>query len=386
MTVSSQTSRFAGLFGVVLCLLLIHPGLADTVGVSPFGETPDGKQVQLYTLTSKQGMVVEVMDYGATITRMLVPDRDGQLADVVLGFNTLDEYVEDSPYFGCVVGRVGNRIAGGRFSLNGKKYRLAKNNEPAGIACTLHGGKTGFDKVVWRGRPVFGDGKTGVRFQYLSPDKQEGFPGNLKLNLTYWLTDKNELRIESRATTDKATPVNLAFHSYFNLKGEGIGDVLDHLVTINASHFTPVNAGMIPTGEIRPVEGTPFDFLAAHPLGERIGADDEQLELGKGYDHNWVINPSEKKLTMAASVLEKTSGRILNVLTSEPGIQFYTGNFLDGHHVGKSGVGYDQRSGFCLETQHFPDSPNQPDFPSVILNPEDTYRSTTVYRFKVSKK
>lgn len=346
-----------------------------------FGKTPDGASVEVFTLTNKQGIKLRAMTYGAIVLSLETPDREGKNADIVLGYNTLAEYIKDTPYFGAIVGRYGNRIANGKFSLEGKDYTLATNNDPGGIKCSLHGGLKGFDKVVWRGEGLVKDGAQGVKFSYTSKDGEEGYPGTLNLSVTYLLTDTNEWRIDYEATTDKATPVNVTQHSYFNLKGEGNGDILGHELTFKASKFTPVTVGLIPTGELRPVKGTPFDFTSAHSIGERVKAEDEQMKFGGGYDHNWVLDNQNGKLALAASVHEPTTGRTLAVLTTEPGLQFYCGNFLDGKLTGKSGKPYNFRNGFCLETQHYPDSPNQPSFPSTILQPGKTLKSTTVFQF-----
>lgn len=346
-----------------------------------FGKMPDGTAVEAYTLTNKHGVKLRAMTYGAIVLSLETPDRDGKSADIVLGYNTLGEYIKDTPYFGAVVGRYGNRIANGKFSLEGKDYTLATNNEPGGLKCSLHGGLKGFDKVVWRGEGLVKDGAQGVKFSYTSKDGEEGYPGTLNLSVTYLLTDANEWKVDYEATTDKATPVNVTQHSYFNLKGEGNGDILGHELTFKASKFTPVTVGLIPTGELRPVKGTPFDFTTPHSIGERVKADDEQMKFGGGYDHNWVLDNQDGKLALAASVHEPTTGRTLAVLTTEPGLQFYCGNFLDGKLTGKSGKPYQFRNGFCLETQHYPDSPNQPAFPSTILQPGKTLKSTTVFQF-----
>jgi aldose 1-epimerase len=349
--------------------------------VVPFGTTKDGRGVQLYTLANANGMKVDVTNYGAIIVRILAPDRTGRLDDVVLGFNTLDAYIKDTPYFGAIVGRYGNRIAKGRFTLDGKTYVLAINNHPGGIPCSLHGGLVGFDKVVWEATPLLGENTAGIRLHYTSADGEEGYPGKLDVTVHYWLTNANELKIEYSAKTDKATPINLTQHSYFNLRGEGTGDILGHVVTIHASRYTPVDRGLIPTGELAPVAGTPLDFRSAHAVGERIGAADPQLALAGGYDHNWIIDRKGGGLEFAASVYEPVSGRNLEVWTTQPGVQFYTGNSLDGTLVGKRGALYPARSGLCFETQHFPDSPNHPNFPSAILRSGEKYETATVFRF-----
>jgi aldose 1-epimerase len=343
---------------------------------SLFGKTPDGTSIELYTLTNAKGMVVKIMTYGAIVTEMHTPDRTGRMADVVLGFNRLGPYLGTHPYFGAIVGRVANRIAKGQFTLNGKLYKLATNNGPN----HLHGGLKGFDKVVWKAEPLAAGGGAAVRFSYVSPDGEEGYPGTLSVAVTYTLArDHNELRIDYGATTDKATPVNLSSHSYFNLAGEGSGDILGHEVMLAANGFTPVDDALIPTGRIEPVAGTVMDFTTPHAIGERI-AKVPGAPPG-GYDHNYVLTSGGGTLALAARVKEPKSGRVMEVLTTEPGIQFYTGNFLDGTLTGKAGVAYRKHAGFCLETQHFPDSVNHPDFPSTILEPGRAYQTTTVLRF-----
>lgn len=351
---------------------------SEPVTQAPFGVTPDGQQVTLYTFSNSAGMEARVIDYGGIIVSLRVPDRDGELEDVVLGFDSLEGYVAEHPYFGAIIGRFGNRIANGRFTLDGQEYQLPVNNGPN----SLHGGNRGFDKVVWAAEPFENDRGRGIILRYTSPDGEEGYPGTLEARVTYTLTDDNELIFDYHATTDAATPVNLTQHSYFNLAGNGAGTILDHEVMLNASRFTPVNRDLIPTGALQPVAGTPFDFTEPTAVGSRIEADDEQLRFAGGYDHNFVIDrDAGDSLTLAARVRESTSGRVLEVLTTEPGVQFYTGNFLDGTLTGKDGAVYERRTGFCLETQHFPDSPNQPDFPSTILRPGEEYRSSTVFRF-----
>jgi aldose 1-epimerase len=330
----------------------------------------------LFTLTNSHGVEVRAMNYGGIILSIRVPDREGKLADIVLGHETLEGYVPNPPYIGAIVGRYANRIANGTFTLDGKAYTLPKNDGPN----TLHGGteKT-FNKVVWDGEPL--KGKTGVVFTYLSKDGDDGFPGNLKLKVTYTLTESNELVIDYEATTDKATPINLSQHSYFNLAGEGNGDILNHELMLNADRFTPVDKNLIPTGELRPVKGTPMDFTTSTRVGARINDNYEQLVLGHGYDHNFVINRKGEGLVLAARVYEPTSGRVMEVSTTQPGVQFYTGNFLDGTVIGKEGHAYKKNFGLCLETQHYPDSPNHPAFPTAILKPGETFRETTVFKF-----
>jgi aldose 1-epimerase len=375
----------------LLVLAIAIPVLAQStknetrVQTQPFG-THDGRPITLYTLTNSHGVEVRAMNYGGIILSIRVPDAKGQLADIVLGHDTLEGYTPNPPYIGAIIGRYGNRIANGTFILDGKTYTLPKNDGPN----TLHGGvaKT-FDRVVWEGEVLKGipgeKGKRGVAFSYLSKDGDDGFPGNVKAKVTYTLTDANELVIDYEATTDKATPINLTQHSYFNLSGEGNGDILNHEIMINSNRFTPVDKNLIPTGELRPVKGTPFDFTTPTRVGARIDDNYEQLVLGHGYDHNFVINrkSNDDGLTLAARVYEPTSGRLLEVSTTQPGVQFYTGNFLDGTITGKEGHVYKRRYGFCLETQHFPDSPNHPDFPTTILKPGETFHQKTVFKFSV---
>jgi len=375
--------RLNSVFIIVLFSLSIS-GLAlaqaskrheQAVQQKPFG-TRDGRPVNLYTLTNANGVEIDAMDYGGIIVSIRVPDRKGQFADVVLGHETLEGYIPNPPYIGAIVGRYANRIANGTFTLDGKPYPLPKNDGPN----TLHGGteKT-FNQVVWVGEPL--KGKAGVTFTYLSKDGDDGWPGNVKVRVTYTLTNANELVIDYEATTDKATPINLSQHSYFNLAGEGTGDILSHEIILNADRFTPVDKNLIPTGELRPVKGTPMDFTTSTKIGSRIDGNYDQLVLGHGYDHNWVINRKGEGLTLAARVYEPASGRVMEVSTTQPGIQFYTGNFLDGTVIGKKGHVYKHRYGLCLETQHFPDSPNHPDFPNTILRPGETFRQKTVFKF-----
>jgi aldose 1-epimerase len=350
-----------------------------SVSHAPFGTTKDGKPVELYTMTNSHGVEVRAMTYGGIITSIRVPDRAGAMADVVLGFDTLDGYLKDPPYFGAIVGRYGNRIAKGQFTLDGRTYKLATNNGPN----HLHGGLKGFDKMVWTARVVESPDGVGMALTRLSPDGEEGYPGNLNATITYTLTDRNEFIVRYQATTDKATPVNLTQHTYFNLAAGG--DILGHELTINADRYTPVDATLIPTGELAPVQGTPFDFRRRTAIGARIKQDDPQLKNGNGYDHNWVLTRSGAGLQLAARVVEPKTGRTLEVTTTEPGVQFYSGNFLDGTIKGKGGAVYNPRNGLCLETQHFPDSPNHPNFPTTILKPGDTYSSQTVFAFGVQK-
>jgi aldose 1-epimerase len=348
-----------------------------TIKKAPFGQTNDGIPVDLYTLTNTKGTQVKITNYGGTVVSIAVLDRNGELGDVTLGFDSLEEYLIGKYYFGCIVGRYANRIAGGRFTLKGTEYILAQNEGEN----HLHGGTHGFDKAVWQTDDVMDAAEAGLKLTHLSPDGEEGYPGNLSASVTYRLTDANELKIDYVAETDKPTVVNLTNHTYFNLAGAGSGDILAHEIMLNADRFTPVDDRLIPTGELRNVHGTPMDFRRFTEIGARIEANDEQLILGKGYDHNWVLAKREGELALAARVSEPNSGRTLEVYTTESGIQFYSGNFLEDQIAGKAGQTYNHRGGFCLETQHFPDSPNQPDFPSTVLEPGAAYRQTTVYKF-----
>jgi aldose 1-epimerase len=357
------------------------PASSPSVTSAPFGQLADGREATLYTLVNAHGVRADITNYGGIVARLFVPDRHGRQDDIVLGYNSVEDYVRHNPYFGAIIGRFGNRIAHGRFTLDGRTYQLATNNSPGNIPCHLHGGNIGFDKVLWAARPAIVEGAPSLTLQYRSPDGEEGYPGNLDVTVTYTLGNDNSLRIDYHATTDRATPVNLTQHSYFNLKGEGRGDILDHVVQLRARHVTPGNAGLIPTGRIEPVAGTPFDFTTPHRVGERVDAVDEQLMFAGGYDHNWVLDNQSGQLALAATASEPTSGRTMEVWTQEPGIQFYCGNFLDGTAIGKAGRPYRRRHGFCLETQHYPDSPNQPTFPNTILRPGETYRTTTIYKF-----
>jgi len=349
---------------------------SNPVTVKPYGKTGEGEKVELYTLTNKAGLTVTLMTYGAAVVDILTPDRDGKFVDVALGFGSFKPYLTRNQYFGCVAGRFANRIGGGKFTLEGKTYRLAKND---GLH-HLHGGVKAFDKLVWKAK-VLKSRQPSVRFSLKSPDGQEGYPGNIEIAVTYTLTDKNELRIAYQATTDKTTIVNLTNHTYFNLAGAGNGTILDHQIKLNSGEYTPVNKKLIPTGDIKSVEGSVLDFQAMTPIGLYI------MEVGNtpvGYDHNYVLSRKlQERVTIAAEVYEPKSGRLMKVYTDQPGIQFYTGNFLDGSVKGKGGKAYKQHYGFCLETQHFPDSPNQPKFPSTTLKPGQIYKTTTVYKFSV---
>ena len=346
-----------------------------------FGKTEDGMAVDLFTLTNANGMKLKITNYGGIVTSIFVPDKDGNLGDVVLGYDDLQGYLKNNPYFGCIVGRYGNRIARGKFTLNGKTYTLATNNEPN----HLHGGVKGFDKVVWAAKEVKDKDTVGLELTYLSKDGEEGYPGNLSVKVIYTLTNDNALRIDYEATTDQPTVVNLTNHSYFNLKDAGASSILNHELMIDADYITPVDETLIPTGELRSVEGTPFDFRTLTVVGDRIDSDDEQIKFAGGYDHNFVLNGKAGELRLVGKLFESTSGRVIEVWTTEPGIQFYSGNFLDGTITGKKGIVYQYRHGLCLETQHYPDSPNQPNFPSTTLNPGEKYQTTTVYTFLVKQ-
>jgi aldose 1-epimerase len=345
--------------------------MKSSIQKSSFGKLPDGTAVDLFALTNSSGLVARISNYGTIITELHVPDRNGKLGDVVLGFDNLGQYLKGHPYFGCTVGRVANRIAKGKFSLDGKTYTLAVNNGPN----HLHGGLKGFDKMVWKAEPQAG---ASVKFSYTSADGEEGYPGKLEVTVVMALTDANELRIDYTATSDKPTPINLTNHSYFNLAGQG--EVLGHELMVAADHFTPTDATLIPTGEIKSVKGTPLDFTTPKTLGSRIS---ELSNEERGYDHNFVLNNGGKALALAARVHEPKSGRVMEVHTTEPGVQLYTANYLDGSLTGKGGIVYRKHSAFCLETQHYPDSVNKPNFPSTILRPGQTYRQTTVHKFAV---
>jgi aldose 1-epimerase len=347
-----------------------------------FGKLPDGQTVNLYTLRNKNGVEIKITNYGGIITHWTAPDRDGVFEDIVLGYDTLGGYLKATPYFGALVGRYGNRIAKGKFVLDGQTYTLATNNGPN----HLHGGLVGFDKKVWEAQPI--DAENTLKLSYTSEDGEEGFPGKLQCEVTYKLTDDNQLEISYTATTDKPTVVNLTNHTYFNLTGEAKNNILDHELTLNADRFLPVDAGLIPTGELRPVANTPFDFTKTAKIGAGINhPTDEQIKLGGGYDHCFVLNrpASADSLTLAATAYDPSSGRVLETFTTEPAMQFYTGNFLNGGITGKGNTKYEKRCAFCLETQHYPDSPNQPAFPSVVLRPGQTYQTKTVYKVSVKK-
>ena len=357
--------------------IAMNKTLPKPLDPSAFDQSLDGQQVKLYTLTNESGMLAEITNYGGRVVSLWVPDKEGSYADIVLGYETLDEYLNGPEnYFGCLVGRYGNRIGQGTFEIDGQSYSLATNNNEN----HLHGGDKGYNQVVWNANQP--DPQT-LELSYLSPDGEEGYPGNLSIRVVYRLTNENELKVEYWATTDKTTHVNLTHHSYFNLHGAGVGDINDHMMQILADRYTPVDEGLIPTGELASVDGTPMDFRAPTPIGTRADDDFQQLQFGSGYDHNYVLNSQEEGLRMVAVVEEPVSGRRMEVWTNEPGVQFYGGNFLDGSVRGKGGKPYNHRSGFCLETQHFPDSPNKDNFPSTLLNPGEEYYSICSYKFGV---
>lgn len=338
----------------------------------------DPAELKMYVMVNAKKMAVAVTNFGGRIVMLQLPDIHGNLGDIVLGYDSLHQYLTGNPYYGAMIGRYGNRIAKGLFTLEGKEYQLATNN---GINA-LHGGPGGFHNVLWRVEALTVEDGQALELTYVSPDGEEGYPGSLQVKVTYTLpTNADDLIIDYEATTDKPTVLNLTHHSFFNLAGEGSGEIYDHEITINADRYCPVDEGLIPTGELRPVTGTPFDFLQPQRVGGRIEAEDEQLKFGKGYDHNWVLNKTGNELSLAAKVFEPNSGRQMEVWTTEPGLQFYSGNFLSKSEVGKSGHVYDFRTAFCLEAQHFPDSPNHPNFPSTVLKPGEIYKQRTIYRF-----
>ncbi len=362
-----------GQAGMIACS--IKSGGEMSVSKSAFGMTADGKSVDLYTCVNSHGLVMKVMDYGATVVELQAPDRAGKLANITLGFKTLDGYLGEHPYFGATVGRYANRIAKGKFTLDGKEYTLATNNGPN----ALHGGVVGFNRVMWHAEPVEDDDAVGVRFTYTSPDGEEGYPGTLQATVTYRLTNRDEMCIDYVATTDKATPVNLTNHCYWNLGGAGSGTILDHQLMIAADKYLPVDDTLIPTGQLADVAGTPFDFRQPHRIGARI---DQVKGDPPGYDHCFVLRSQNGKMALAARVSDPATGRVMEIYTTQPGIQFYTGNFLDGSDA--SG-GYERNAALCLETQHYPDSPNESAFPNVILRPGETYRQTTIHHFLSDK-
>jgi len=376
----------------VACLGVVAAGGTPAVGKearataagitrAPYGTMPNGRTVYEYTLTNSHGMVVKILDYGGTITEIDVPDRNGHFDNVTLGLNSLDEYRSATAYFGAIIGRYGNRIAGGMFTLDGTTYHLPINN---GVN-SLHGGIRGFDKHMWNVEERTGANSVGLVMSRVSQNGEEGYPGRMPVTVTYRLTEQNEIRMDYHATTSRPTVVNLTNHAYFNLAGEGSGTILNHVLKINASHYTPVDSGLIPTGEIAPVAGTPFDFTSPMAIGARIHDANQQILYGHGYDHNFVLDrpAGDTSMMVAARVEDPSSGRVLRVITQEPGLQFYSGNFLDGTLVGPSGHTYRQSDGFALETQHYPDSPNEPSFPSTVLRPGQSYDTETIYAFSV---
>ena len=370
-------------FSVALLACLVGGCATETVTPQvsrrPFGKTKDGVEVYLYTLRNNKGAEVRISNYGGIVVSLKVPDRNGKMGDVVLGYDKLSDYIKDSPYFGAMIGRYGNRIARGKFTLDGKQYSLAVNNGPN----ALHGGLKGFDKVVWTPTVLSTPEGPALQLTYVSKDGEEGYPGNLSVKAVYTWMDDNALRLQYTATTDKDTVLNLTQHSYWNLAGKG--DILNHVVQINASHFTPVDSTLIPTGELRPVAGTPLDFRKPTAIGARIQEPDQQLKYGNGYDHNFVLDKPTGELALCARVYEPTTGRVLEVYSTEPGLQFYSGNFLDGTNKGKGGRVYQFRNAFVMEPQHFPDSPNHPNFPSTELKPGEIYRNTIIFKLSVQK-
>jgi aldose 1-epimerase len=347
---------------------------------APFGNTPAGEQVDVYTLTNSNGLECRIITYGGTCISLKVPDREGKLGDILLGHDSLEGYLngDTHPYLGSLVGRYGNRIAKGKFTIDGTEYTLATNNNEN----HLHGGVVGFSHKLWRAEPIEADNGVALKLQTISMDGDEGYPGTLSAQVIYTLTNRNELKIDYEATTDKPTVCNLTNHNYYNFTGAK-RDILDHILMINAEISTPVDAGLIPTGELAPVEGTPFDFSAPKAIGKDINATNQQITYGGGYDHNWILNKKGSEMSLAAEVYEPTTGRIMTILTNEPAIQFYTGNFLDGTIKGKNGTVYEQRFGFCLETQHSPDSPNRPEWPTTTLRPGETYKASTIHKFSI---
>tara|TARA_R110002096_G_scaffold207800_1_gene394277 strand:+ start:1942 stop:3126 length:1185 start_codon:yes stop_codon:yes gene_type:complete len=348
-----------------------------TIEKSDLGKTQDGTIIEQYTLKNVKGVELKVITYGGRITSLKVPNKNGNFENVILGFDSIEDYEKDNPFFGALIGRYGNRIANGKFTLNGEDYKLATNDG----SNHLHGGVNGFDRVVWVAEPIEGDTNSTLKLTYLSKDGEEGYPGNLKVTVIYTLTEDNALEVSYEATTDKATVVNLTQHAYFNLNGDFSKDILNHDVVIDADTYLPVDGTLIPTGEIRKVEGTPFNFTSVKKIGKEINVDNEQLKRGKGYDHCWILNGKKGNMRFVASAYDKDSGRFMEIFSEEPAIQFYTGNFLDGTLTMPNGGAYNHRTGFCLETQHYPNSPNQESFPSTVLNPGETYKTKTTFKF-----
>ena len=357
------------------------PSAGPAPAEETYGKLADGREVKLFTLTNKNGLRARVTEFGAILVSMEIPDKNGKLADVTHGYDTLDGWIGDTSYMGASVGRFGNRIKDGKFSLDGKDYTLATNDKPGEIPCHLHGGKVGFNKVLWTGNRV---GPQAVEFKYVSKDGEEGYPGNLSATVTYTLTEDNELKWEAQATTDAATVLNLVHHSYWNLSGDPTKTINDHVLQLEADAYLPTNAGLIPTGEKAPVADTPMDFTKPTAIGARVEADFEALKLGLGYDHCWVLRPGSD-VKLAARLVEPESGRVMEISTNQPAIQFYGGNFLDGKAIGKKGVAYNHRTALCLETENYPDAPNQPSFPSAVLKPGETYHHIMVHKFSVQK-
>lgn len=369
------------LLGTILFLQTCQQNGENRMNKALFGKMNDGKEVFIFTITNKNGSEVKLTNYGATVVSLKVPDRTGKIENVVLGYPKLEDYIRWRHFLGAIVGRYGNRIANGKFSLNGVEYNLATNDGKN----TLHGGNMGFDRVLWDVEELTDNENPALKFTYLSKDGEEGFPGNLQVIVIYTFSDNNELRIDYKLTTDKPTVINVTNHAYFNLSGDVKSDILGHELMLNADYFTVAGEGLIPTGEIAAVAGTPLDFTKPHRIGERIDDDYEQLKLGKGYDHNWILNGNEGELKHAGFVYEPVSGRKMDVYTTEPAIQFYSGNFMDGSDSGREGFAYEYRHALCLETQHYPDSPNHENFPTTVLNPGAMYKSTTIYRFSIGK-
>lgn len=378
MPLTRRTAVAITLASLAGCSKTLPPPEKPKIIKESFGKLPDGRDVEIYTLSNKNGVEVRIMNYGGVVVSLRTPDRKATLDDIVLGFDRIEDYLKENPFFGALVGRYGNRIAKGKFKLGGKQYTLAVNNGEN----HLHGGLKGFDKALWTAKPLDTTAGVGVELTHTSPDGDEGYPGALQVKVTYTLTDQNEVKIDYFAITDKETVVNLTNHSYFNLRGAGEGEIISTELTINADKFTPVDKGLIPTGEMRPVKGTPFDFTKPKPIGQNIYDEtDEQIKFGGGYDHNFVLNKGAGGLTKAAEAYDSKTGRVLEVFTTEPGVQFYTGNFLDGKLYGKGNKAYNKRFAFCLETQHYPDSPNKPEFPTTTLRPGEKYQSQTMWKF-----
>ena len=362
---------------LAMSLFVHQPSFAMEITEGLYGTMPDGKQVKIYTLTNKNGLKAQVTEYGAILVSMETPDKSGKSAELTHGYDTLQGWLTNTSYFGATVGRFGNRIKDGKFSLDGKDYKLATNNEPAGIPCALHGGLKGFDKVVWTGKVIKGKG---VEFSYVSKDGEEGYPGNLTVNVTYALSDNDELTWDAKATTDAPTVLNIVQHTYWNLSGDHTTSINDHILMLNADGYLPTDAGLIPTGKIDPVAGTPMDFTQPTAIGQRLNDDFEALKLGGGYDHAWILKKGGD-MHLAARVKDPKSGRVMEISTNKPAIQFYGGNFLDGKAVGKGGVAYTHRTALALETEGFPDAPNQPSFPSTVLRPGEEYAHSVVFKF-----